>query len=284
MINQIYNLNMIPDKVPVIVRVSQYDQNSRTIIFDLYEESTLYEIPNGSVITVRGTKPDNTGFEYPCTFNGSRVQFNIEPQQTILAGKVPCEIRIASNNEIVGSCNFIIQVEETPLSEDIIISETDLPLLESAEQNAIRAEAAADRAQQAVSDVGEDITRIDGEIDTIDSELSNKMNLLSSPTANNILLTDANGQAIDSGTNLTNINNSIEETKVLVITTSSFSSLPQTINNTKITSDMVVVNSILSNPSAQTGNWTITTSNGSLTISGSISGSTTLTLYLEKQR
>ena len=72
--------------------------------------------------------------------------------------------------------------------------------------------------------------------------------------------------------------------KCLALTSSSFSSLPQTITNANITSDHVVVNSILSNPSAQTGDWTVTTNNGSLTISGSISGSTTLTLYLIKQR
>lgn len=72
----------------------------------------------------------------------------------------------------------------------------------------------------------------------------------------------------------------INEVKTVVITTSSFSSLPQTISNSNITADHVVVNSELSNPAAQTGDWTITTSAGSLTIAGTINGSTTLTLYL----
>lgn len=71
---------------------------------------------------------------------------------------------------------------------------------------------------------------------------------------------------------------------VLVLEVASFSSLPQTITNSSITSDMVVVNSVLGSPAAQTGDWTITTSDGSLTVSGSISGSTTLTLYLAKSR
>ena len=67
---------------------------------------------------------------------------------------------------------------------------------------------------------------------------------------------------------------------VLQITSGSFSSLPQTITNAKITSKHVVVNSVLSNPSAQISDWTVTTASGSLTISGSISGTTTITLYL----
>ena len=69
---------------------------------------------------------------------------------------------------------------------------------------------------------------------------------------------------------------------VLVVTVPSFNSLPQTVSNADITSDMVVVNSVLGTPSSQTGDWTVTTSTGSLTIAGTISGSTTLTLYLAK--
>lgn len=76
----------------------------------------------------------------------------------------------------------------------------------------------------------------------------------------------------------------VEASKVLVVTTSSFSALPQTINNTNIKTDHVVINSVLSNPAAQTGDWTWTTNNGSIVISGSISGSTTLTLYLAKSQ
>lgn len=72
--------------------------------------------------------------------------------------------------------------------------------------------------------------------------------------------------------------------KCVVVTSSSFSSLPQTLSNANLTANHVVVNSVLSNPSAQTSDWTITTSARSLSISGSISGSTTITLYLIEQR
>ena len=68
--------------------------------------------------------------------------------------------------------------------------------------------------------------------------------------------------------------------KVLKVTKSSVSSLSTTITHSGITSSMEVLHTVLSNPSAQTGDWTVTTSNGSLSISGSISGSTNITLYL----
>lgn len=72
----------------------------------------------------------------------------------------------------------------------------------------------------------------------------------------------------------------VSAVKVLVITATTFSSLPMTISNASITANHVCIKAELGTPSAQTGDWTVTTSAGELTISGSISGSTTATLYL----
>lgn len=77
---------------------------------------------------------------------------------------------------------------------------------------------------------------------------------------------------------------SVVGSEVVVLEVPSFSTLPQTVSDRRITGDMVVVNSVLSNPSAQTGDWEVTTSNGSLTITGTMSGSTGLTLYLQRSR
>lgn len=73
----------------------------------------------------------------------------------------------------------------------------------------------------------------------------------------------------------------VNAVKVLQINVPSFSSLPQTITDSKITSNHVVIGSVVSSPSAfisGTFNWT--TSDGSITINGNINGSTGMTLYL----
>ena len=72
----------------------------------------------------------------------------------------------------------------------------------------------------------------------------------------------------------------IDSLKVLVVTLSSFSSLPATFYESAVTADHVCIKAELGTPSAQTGDWTVTTSTGELNISGSISGSTAATLYL----
>lgn len=68
----------------------------------------------------------------------------------------------------------------------------------------------------------------------------------------------------------------------LVFNISSFSSLPKTINNSAITSQHIVSWVTLGNPEAQTDSWTVTTTNGSMTISGQISGSTTMNIALTR--
>lgn len=73
------------------------------------------------------------------------------------------------------------------------------------------------------------------------------------------------------------------------LTTSSSSityTYPTSGTDLNITNDMVCINSILTNSNAQDGDWTITTSNGSLTISGAFkeNETTSITLYLMKKR
>ena len=75
-----------------------------------------------------------------------------------------------------------------------------------------------------------------------------------------------------------------ELSDILIVSVSSFSSLPKTVSNSNVTSDMVVIKAELGTPSAQTSDWDVTTSTGSLSITGTISGSTTLKLYLAKSR
>lgn len=75
--------------------------------------------------------------------------------------------------------------------------------------------------------------------------------------------------------------------EVVVVTIKAISSLPTggTVwadpNNTGlVTSNHIILHSYLSNPAAQVGNWSVTTNTDTIKISGSISGTTDLTLYL----
>ena len=81
------------------------------------------------------------------------------------------------------------------------------------------------------------------------------------------------------------LDNATTGSGVLVVSKSGVSSLTTDIDHEEITARHVVLNAILSNPSAQTADWTVTTSNGRARIgpSGAISGSTDITLVLGYQ-
>lgn len=67
---------------------------------------------------------------------------------------------------------------------------------------------------------------------------------------------------------------------ILTLSVGTFSSLPKTISNAAITYDMVVLSCVFGTPSAITSDITWQTSNGQLTLRGSISGSTTAQIVL----
>lgn len=85
--------------------------------------------------------------------------------------------------------------------------------------------------------------------------------------------------------NLDKIDIEINKSRPLPLSKSSVSSLPATITDSRITATMVCKpgGMRLSNPSAQGGDWTISTAAGSVTISGTIRGTTTIYLWLEEQ-
>ena len=172
-------LNIIPGGVLPVVHVSQYDKNAGGLVFDIYNGGELYELPEGTTASIEGTKPDGYGFLYPAAaVSGSSVTVDIVEQMTVTAGKVICELRLAHQQDNVGTINFILAVEPAGLSDDTEVSETDIPLLreaieagqqalqsaEQAELSADRAETEADRAEEAADNLTAIRTSVPGEI------------------------------------------------------------------------------------------------------------------------
>lgn len=153
MVTKSYINSITPGPAPVVLHASQYDKLSRTYVFTLTSGGEPFEIPEGALVAVQGTKPDKTGFQYSCTFSGAEVTFRIEDQMTVLAGEIPCELVItqttASGTAILGTSNFLLIVEEAALADDTVISETDLPLIQEALQVAPEVVASASSAAAA---------------------------------------------------------------------------------------------------------------------------------------
>lgn len=135
MITQRTRLDMRPGGVLPVVHVSQYDNDGGALIFDLYSGGQVWNVPAGYSVLLNGLKPDNYGFSYAATsISGNTVVCNLTTQMTAVAGAVICELRVrnGAGTQIIGSVNFILQVEPAALTDSTIISDTMIPLIEQA--------------------------------------------------------------------------------------------------------------------------------------------------------
>ena len=126
-------LRMTPGGIPPVIHLNQYDKGLTQLVFQLSDDAGYYEIPNGVSVYIIGTKPDQTGYQYTCTYSGHTVTVAVQDQMTVCAGRYAAEIRvISSDTGIIGTANFAIAVEQSALSEETAISKTDLPMIEKA--------------------------------------------------------------------------------------------------------------------------------------------------------
>lgn len=154
---QTVNLQYAPTSVKPVVHVSQFDVG-RQFSFKLYDGATAYSMPSGTTARIDGVKPDSNGFSYTdaVSVSGNIATITTTEQMTVLAGTVECEIRFINGANNVGTLNFLMIVEESPINENTPISETEIPaIVEVATANMLDAEAWARGTKNGVA-VGSD--------------------------------------------------------------------------------------------------------------------------------
>jgi hypothetical protein len=127
-----YNLNLESQLSKKYVKVSQYDTGRRLLITLLKNDCSMFKIPSEASASINGLKPDGKGFRYDCSIENNKVVVDMKEQMTVLAGCVKCEILLSKGGERIATANFMLSVEESPLSENTLISSTDIPLLQKA--------------------------------------------------------------------------------------------------------------------------------------------------------
>ena len=140
---QVQNLQISPCGIKPVINVSQNDIG-RQFQLVLYDGTSAYSMPAGTTARIDGIKPDRKGFSYSdaVTVSGNVVTVTTKQQMTIVAGTVECEIRFSKNGTDIGTLNFKMLVEPSPVNEDTDISETDLPaVIEQGRQNMLNSEA-----------------------------------------------------------------------------------------------------------------------------------------------
>lgn len=135
-ITQNYDIDLKATGEFPVVKMSQFDTGSRTIVFTVYDGHDLARL-DGMVARVDGTRNDGVEFSSTCTVStGSKVSFTISQEMTKTAGKHAAELVIfdASGNPI-GTQNFIIDVEPATMVRDSAASADDRTLYDQYTQS-----------------------------------------------------------------------------------------------------------------------------------------------------
>lgn len=138
------DLQYAPIGVNPVVHVSQYDVG-RQFKLKIYDGSEAYTMPGGTTARIDGLKPDGTAFSYTdaVSVSGNVVTVTTKDQMTVLSGAVICEIRFSDSSlNDIGTLNFKLEVEKSPIDNDIPISDTEIPaIIDLARSHMLNAEA-----------------------------------------------------------------------------------------------------------------------------------------------
>lgn len=110
------NLDLLPGAMPPIVHVSQGDVG-RQFQISIYDDTGAAYSLTGKTLSIVGHKGDGHVFQYAIpssAISGNTVTITTEEQMTPAAGKALCEIRIEQSGTKLGTCNFVMDVEQGP--------------------------------------------------------------------------------------------------------------------------------------------------------------------------
>lgn len=110
-----FNLNIIPGKDRPVCHASQYDIG-RTIRVNLFEGFNVFTLDGSEVISISVRKPDgNVVTESVTNTSDSYVEFVTTEQMTACNGSNLCELKLEKGADVIGTMNFILEVEQDPL-------------------------------------------------------------------------------------------------------------------------------------------------------------------------
>jgi hypothetical protein len=117
---EIIKLNLIPSGVNPTCHCSQYD-NGRVIRIELFDGLTPYTLQSGDTATLNVRKPDNTIVTTSLTATQGNKYVDLVTTEQICAcvGYNLCDLTITNGSVVIGTLNFIMQVERDVLADGI---------------------------------------------------------------------------------------------------------------------------------------------------------------------
>ena len=118
-------LNLIPTGEMPVCHASQYDKG-RQIGLDVFSGSTPYIFTDEQLeLDIRKGDGKIVTIDVPVTRKGSTVIFSTTEQMCAVAGANLCELKITKGANVIGSLNFYMEIERSPM-ENGLMSESEI--------------------------------------------------------------------------------------------------------------------------------------------------------------
>lgn len=122
---EVIKLNLIPTGALPVVHASQYD-DGRIFRADLYDGAEVYHLDGTETISCELKKPDGNIVTLAVTNTSeSFIEIKTTEQACAVAGESLAEVKIEKGADKIGSLNFILSVERSPI-EGGIESESEI--------------------------------------------------------------------------------------------------------------------------------------------------------------
>lgn len=110
-----FNLNIIPGKDRPVCHASQFDIG-RQFHVNLFEGFNVFTLDGTETISLSVRKPDGNVVTASVTnTSDSYVEFVTTEQMTACEGSNLCELKLEKGSDVIGTANFILEVELDPL-------------------------------------------------------------------------------------------------------------------------------------------------------------------------
>lgn len=276
-----------------VVRAVQEDIRSRFVEITLVRNGQPLDIPAGAYGMIGIRRPDGTYCLYDetedetsaITITDNVVTIYLSQEALSVAGAMYTSVSLYSSDGMtrLTAFAFTVAVEPTAVPSGAVPS-TYINILQGLVEDAVDA---ANRAEQAAAQVGNPVG-YDPQTPTSAQQAQARTNIgivSASTSAEGIVQLydgiDSNSTTLAATAHAVKLAAESGAVPVL-ISKSAISALPTTITDASVTSTMVLIHSVLSNNAAMGGDWTVTTADGSATVSGTISGTTDITLILSE--
>ncbi len=111
---EIINLNLIPTGTRPVVHASQYD-NGRQFRANLFEGASVYTLTGAETLTFSVRKPDgHIVTEAVTNTSDNYVVIETTTQMCACAGDSFAELKIENGDDLIGTLNLILAVEQSP--------------------------------------------------------------------------------------------------------------------------------------------------------------------------